>query len=191
MQTEVVRECVRLRQHVVQPISERYHGPLDASTVHNTQLPMVLLLGNHSSGKSSFINHLLQREVQASGVAPTDDAFTIIVPGDEDIDRAGPAVVGDPDLGFSGLVHFGPVLVHKTQLKIRKLVSYREPSPISPGAEGAEKIKGNPVKQDDDTEDKDVRLDRPARCCNDFMMIDTPGMIDSPVKVNYSLLLLN
>jgi len=60
MQNEIVKECIRLRQHVVQPVSDRYHGPLDSSTVHNTQYPMVLLLGNHSSGKSSFINHLLQ-----------------------------------------------------------------------------------------------------------------------------------
>lgn len=60
MQNEVVKECIRLRQHVVQPVSDRYHGPLDSSTVYNTQYPMVLLLGNHSSGKSSFINHLLQ-----------------------------------------------------------------------------------------------------------------------------------
>ena len=183
MQTEVVRECIRLREHVVQPVSDRYHGPLDASTVHNTKLPMVLLLGNHSSGKSSFINHLLQREVQASGVAPTDDAFTIIIPGDEDVDRAGPAVVGDPDLGFSGLMHFGPVLIHKTQLKIRKLASLPEPSPNALGTEGAGKTKGKPAKQDNDTEDKDVFLDRPARRCNEFMLVDTPGMIDSPVKV--------
>ena len=34
--------------------------------------------------------------------------------------RAGPALVGDPDLGFSGLQMFGPALVHQTKLKIRK-----------------------------------------------------------------------
>ncbi len=53
-------------------------------------------IGNHSSGKSSFINYVLQRKIQVTGVAPTDDCFTIIVPGPADVDRDGPAFVGDP-----------------------------------------------------------------------------------------------
>lgn len=57
-----------------------------------TALPFVLLLGNHSSGKSSFINYVLGRKVQTTGVAPTDDAFTIIAPGPSDRDQDGPAL---------------------------------------------------------------------------------------------------
>ena len=66
------------------------------------------------------------------GVAPTDDSFTVIVPSslinsdetaaDEssyNVDRNGPALVGDPDLGFSGLQRFGEVLVNHTMMKIR------------------------------------------------------------------------
>lgn len=103
----------------------------------------MFLLGNHSSGKSSFINYVLQRKVQVAGVAPTgqtskliayhsilfclfdfdsilsDDTFTIIVPGPSDVDRDGPAFIGDPDMGFSGLRSFGPQLIHHTQLKVR------------------------------------------------------------------------
>ena len=103
MQNSIISECIRLREKVVQPLSDKYNGPLSSGDVFSTKLPLVLLLGNHSSGKSSFINHLLQRPVQSSGVAPTDDCFTIIAPGTEDADRAGPALVGDPDLGFHGL----------------------------------------------------------------------------------------
>ena len=44
--------------------------------------PMVLVLGNHSSGKSTFINHLLGRHVQKTGRAPTDASFTIITHGE-------------------------------------------------------------------------------------------------------------
>lgn len=106
----------------------------------NTLYPFVLLLGNHSSGKSSFINHILKRKVQTTGVAPTDDNFTIIGPGETDIDRNGPALVGDPDLGFSGLKMFGPVLVNHTHLKVRANTAI-----------------------------------------SDFMIVDSPGMIDSPV----------
>lgn len=138
-----MQECLRLRRALVQPISDKTLGPLTTDTIASTKYPLVLLLGNHSSGKSAFINHVLGRRVQESGVAPTDDGFTIIGPGPEDSDRAGPALIGEPDLGFSALKNFGPTLVHKTQLKIRKNT----------------KVK-------------------------DFMIVDSPGMIDSPVKVN-------
>ena len=82
-------------------------------------LPFVLLLGNHSSGKSSFLNHVLERRIQTAGVAPTDDSFTIVSPGPADIDQDGPALVGDPDMGFQGLRQYGPGLIHHMQLKIR------------------------------------------------------------------------
>lgn len=135
----VLDECNRLRKHL-QPISEKSHGPMEKASSANTLFPFVLLLGNHSSGKSSFINYVLNRKVQTTGVAPTDDNFTIIGVGDEDIDKDGPALVGDPDLGFSGLKNFGPVLVNHTQLKVRAGIAVR-----------------------------------------DFMIVDSPGMIDSPV----------
>ena len=80
------------------------------------------------------------RKIQTAGVAPTDDCFTVIAPGPSDIDQDGPALVGDPDMGFSNLRHFGPTLVHHTQLKIRSGIA-----------------------------------------TSSFMMIDSPGMIDSPV----------
>lgn len=135
----LIEECKRLRKSVL-PISVKYHGVTEQISAKNTMYPFVLLLGNHSSGKSSFINHILKRKVQMTGVAPTDDNFTIIGPGEADIDRNGPALVGDPDLGFSALKSFGPVLVNHTQLKVRS-----------------------------DTAIKD------------FMIVDSPGMIDSPV----------
>eukprot|EP00751_Fragilariopsis_kerguelensis_P009375 CAMPEP_0170796854 /NCGR_PEP_ID=MMETSP0733-20121128/25170_1 /TAXON_ID=186038 /ORGANISM="Fragilariopsis kerguelensis, Strain L26-C5" /LENGTH=424 /DNA_ID=CAMNT_0011147419 /DNA_START=419 /DNA_END=1693 /DNA_ORIENTATION=- len=86
----------------------------------HTSLPFCLLVGNHSSGKSSFINYILQRDIQKAGVAPTDDSFTVIAPGSMDLDADGPTLVGDPDLGFSGLRQFGPTLIHHSQLKYRE-----------------------------------------------------------------------
>ncbi|WP_447248506.1 dynamin family protein [Meridianimarinicoccus sp. RP-17] len=81
--------------------------------------PLVLLLGNHSSGKSTFVNHLLGGTVQKTGVAPTDDGFTIITHGPVETDRDGPAVVGNPDLPYEGLRHFGDQLVSHIRLKLR------------------------------------------------------------------------
>jgi hypothetical protein len=72
-------------------------------------------------------------------VAPTDDCFTVIAPGPYDQDRDGPALIGDPDMGFRNLRQFGPTLVHHTQLKIRSSIRIQN-----------------------------------------FMLVDSPGMIDSP-----------
>jgi predicted GTPase len=135
----LIEECKRLRKTLI-PVSEKNHGLTQQIAARNTLYPFVLLLGNHSSGKSSFINHALNRKVQTTGVAPTDDSFTIIGPGEADIDRSGPALVGDPDLGFGDLQAFGPVLINHTQLKVRT---------------------GTRIKN--------------------FMIVDSPGMIDSPV----------
>jgi len=111
----IVDHCLSLRKSL-QPINDRFAGPLEKSSQKNTILPFVFLLGNHSSGKSSFINYVLQRKVQTAGVAPTDDTFTVIVPGPSDIDKDGATLIGDPDMGFSGLKAFGPNLIHHTQV---------------------------------------------------------------------------
>ena len=81
-------------------------------------LPFVLLLGNHSSGRVHS-RTTLGRRVQQCGVAPTDDGFTVIAPGEEDADQDGPALASDPDLGFEGLQQFGPGLVQHAKLKLR------------------------------------------------------------------------
>eukprot|EP01032_Pedospumella_encystans_P031433 gene31433-35484_t len=108
----IIDECLGLRASV-QVLNDKFKGPLEKTSQKNTVLPFVFLLGNHSSGKSSFINYVCQRKVQTAGVAPTDDSFTIIVPGPSDVDRDGPTFIGDPELGFSSLKTFGlPPLPH-------------------------------------------------------------------------------
>jgi GTPase SAR1 family protein len=81
--------------------------------------PQVLLLGNHSSGKSTFVNYLLNDEVQNTGVAPTDDGFTIITHGTTATERDGAAVVSNPDLPYEGLRPFGSQLISHVRLKLR------------------------------------------------------------------------
>ena len=115
---EILARCEALHQKL-QPLNERLRGPLERNSEDTMMLPFVLLLGNHSSGKSSFLNHVLERRIQTAGVAPTDDSFTIVSPGPADIDQDGPALVGDPDMGFQGLRQYGPGLIHHMQLKIR------------------------------------------------------------------------
>ncbi len=96
--------------------------------------PLVLLIGNHSSGKSTLINYMLGREIQNTGVAPTDDDFTVLSHGENDEERDGDALVSNPDLGFAELRKFGPSLVSHLKLKVRNAPFLKELTLIdSPG----------------------------------------------------------
>lgn len=96
--------------------------------------PQVLMLGNHSSGKSTFVNHLLGIELQKTGVAPTDDNFTIITYGTHETDRDGPSIASNPDLPYEGLRHFGDQLVSHIRLKLQPVELLRTVTLIdSPG----------------------------------------------------------
>ncbi|ORC87901.1 uncharacterized protein TM35_000191450 [Trypanosoma theileri] len=112
----------------------------------NYRHSMVMLLGNHSAGKSTIINYLLGREVQRTGVAPTDDGFTIIQRGNEDNDDDGPTSVSDPRYQLQDLQKFGLHFVHRFKIKTRRLPSQ---SRVPPG----------------------------------LMIVDSPGMIDTPIHV--------
>ena len=65
-QQNIISECERLRL-MIQEISDKHHGPLEKSEIKSTMFPFCLLLGNHSSGKSSFVNYLMQRKIQTAG----------------------------------------------------------------------------------------------------------------------------
>jgi GTP-binding protein EngB required for normal cell division len=96
--------------------------------------PAALFLGNHSSGKSTFINHLLGLEIQKTGLAPTDDGFTVIAWGASDEERDGPAVASNPDLPYEPLRQFGPELLSHLRMKRRPVPLLREVSLVdSPG----------------------------------------------------------
>eukprot|EP00906_Rhabdomonas_costata_P002993 RCo004631 len=112
-------------------------------------VPMVLVLGNHSSGKSSFINYLLAQKEQETGVAPTDDSFTVLTRGDAHADQDGHALMTDSRWAFADLKQFGPAFLNHFRLKVRKL------SPSTPFPYG-------------------------------MMIVDTPGMIDTPLKTEAS-----
>ena len=82
--------------------------------------PVVLLIGNYSSGKSTFINEFLGREIQRTGQAPTDDSFTIITAPDEgepEGDLTGSTVVNDERFPFESLRGFGEKLLAHLSMK--------------------------------------------------------------------------
>lgn len=83
--------------------------------------PMVLMLGNYSSGKSTLINELVGQNIQRTGQAPTDDSFTVITAVD---DKEGPrglpgtTVISDEKLPFVSLKSFGERLIAHFEMKL-------------------------------------------------------------------------
>jgi len=98
------------------PVAQKY-GYSDAPLETNIKWrPLVLVLGNYSSGKSAMINEFLGADIQATGQAPTDDSFTVITydesasndifPGVTE-ERDGKVLLNDPEYPFSALKKHG------------------------------------------------------------------------------------
>ncbi|CAI5712461.1 hypothetical protein KXD40_001671 [Peronospora effusa] len=82
-------------------------------------LPMVLVLGNHSSGKSTFINHMLKQSVQKTGRAPTDCTFTVLAGGVREERLDGAALMRHAQYGFGDVERlFGREFVSQVELKV-------------------------------------------------------------------------
>ena len=101
-------------------LADRFCYTYRRATVSPNSPPYVLFLGNHSSGKSSFINHLMGgASVQDVGIAPTDDAFTFLLYGEDERDVVGPAALELLPAELAPLNDFGPELVQRVRVKVR------------------------------------------------------------------------
>ncbi|CAK9105878.1 unnamed protein product [Durusdinium trenchii] len=71
--------------------------------------PMILLMGQYSTGKTTFIRHLLQRDFPGMriGPEPTTDRFVCVLHGESESTIPGNALVVDHELPFTQLSHFG------------------------------------------------------------------------------------
>ena len=79
--------------------------------------PMVLLLGQYSVGKTSFIRYLLGRDFpgQHIGPEPTTDRFIAVMHGTEDKTTPGHALAVSANMPFRGLEIFGGGFLSKFQ----------------------------------------------------------------------------
>ncbi|MBW2370560.1 MAG: dynamin family protein [Deltaproteobacteria bacterium] len=113
-QNKLQREIRKRVQNKVFPLLEAYN--LSTRDLEDVLLwkPIVLILGNYSSGKSTLVNELLGQEVQRTGQAPTDDSFTILTAPGRD-ERAGTipgmTLVNDDTLPFTSLKAYGDHLI--------------------------------------------------------------------------------
>jgi EH domain-containing protein 1 len=108
------------------PVALRYgysEVPLEADIKWH---PLVLVLGNYSSGKSALINEFLGADIQATGQAPTDDSFTIITYDETSAPdspirvaevRDGKHLLNDPEFPFETLKQHGQRFASHFRLK--------------------------------------------------------------------------
>lgn len=102
------------------PLFARYQTDFNDLDAMLKWRPIVLILGNYSSGKSTFINELIGREVQRTGQAPTDDSFTVITapdPGGDEIDLPGSDLVNDTRLPFTVFKTLGEQFISHFRMK--------------------------------------------------------------------------
>ncbi|MEZ6135028.1 MAG: dynamin family protein [Pirellulaceae bacterium] len=147
----VERDVQKLREDLLRPFAEKFGFPLGTKS-QATGLPTVLCLGNHSSGKSTFINHLAGANVQETGVAPTDDGFTLIMYGDAVSTEDGHAVVENPGLPFGNLQQYGKSFLDHLKLKrrpepaLRQLCLIDSPGLIDNPGQGTDSSRGYDFK---------------------------------------------
>lgn len=119
-------ELIDMVEHKLTPVALKYkysEVPLESTIKWR---PVVLILGNYSSGKSTLINEYIGADVQDTGQAPTDDSFTVITYDDgEDGDPTirvteehdGRYLLNDPAYPFEKLKKYGRRFASHFRLK--------------------------------------------------------------------------
>lgn len=101
------------------PLEEHYRfGAFHSPALEDADFdgkPMVLVAGQYSTGKTSFIQYLLEQEVPGSrvGPEPTTDCFVAVMHGDTEGTVPGNALVVDPDKPFRKLNPFGNTFLNR------------------------------------------------------------------------------
>ncbi|KAL3851176.1 hypothetical protein ACJIZ3_013058 [Penstemon smallii] len=77
--------------------------------------PMVMLLGQYSTGKTTFIKHLLNTSYPGAhiGPEPTTDRFVVVMNGPDERSVPGNTIAVQADMPFSGLTTFGTAFLSK------------------------------------------------------------------------------
>lgn len=77
--------------------------------------PMVMLLGQYSTGKTTFIKHLLKCDYPGAhiGPEPTTDRFVVVMSGPDERSIPGNTIAVHADMPFSGLTSFGGAFLSK------------------------------------------------------------------------------
>lgn len=119
---EVIDGLKKLYASKLRPLEKRYdfgdfHSPLLSDADFEAK-PQVLMIGQYSVGKTSFIEYLLGRPFpgQRVGPEPTTDRFVAVMHGEEECTVPGNAACVSPDLPYGGLSMFGTAFLNKFEV---------------------------------------------------------------------------
>ncbi|XP_051945048.1 EH domain-containing protein 1-like [Xyrauchen texanus] len=109
----------RLYRNKLFPLEDTYHfhdfhsPALEDADFDNK--PMVLLVGQYSTGKTTFIRHLMEQDFPGMriGPEPTTDSFIAVMHGDQEGVIPGNALVVDPKKPFRKLNAFGNAFLNR------------------------------------------------------------------------------
>ncbi|KAG5132477.1 hypothetical protein JHK82_023665 [Glycine max] len=108
-------------QRKLKPLEVAYQyndfvSPLLTNTDFDAK-PMVMLLGQYSTGKTTFIKHLLKCDYPGAhvGPEPTTDRFVVVMSGPDERSIPGNTIAVDADMPFGGLTTFGGSFLSKFQ----------------------------------------------------------------------------
>ena len=115
----VVDGLRKIYRHTIRPLEDAYkfhefHSPPMEDPDFFAK-PMILLIGQYSTGKTTFIRYLLEREFPGMriGPEPTTDCFAAVMHGEHEKVIPGNALVVDPAKQFRGLSRFGNAFLQR------------------------------------------------------------------------------
>ncbi|XP_051499862.1 EH domain-containing protein 2-like [Apus apus] len=117
--TTVIQGLKTLYKKKLLPVEEFYrfhdfHSAALEDADFDTK-PMVLVMGQYSTGKTTFIRYLLEQEIPGSriGPEPTTDSFVAIMHGETEGVTPGNALIMDPQKPFRKLNPFGNTFLNR------------------------------------------------------------------------------
>ncbi|XP_065880038.1 EH domain-containing protein 1-like [Euphorbia lathyris] len=117
--TSIVDGLKRLYIEKLKPLEVTYQfndfaSPLLTNSDFDAR-PMVMLLGQYSTGKTTFIKHLLKCNYPGAhiGPEPTTDRFVVVMSGSDERCIPGNTIAVHADMPFSGLTTFGGAFLSK------------------------------------------------------------------------------
>ena len=117
----VIEELKRLYKTKIMPLEQLYRFDLFFSPFMTDaefdSKPQVMLIGQYSVGKTSFIRYLLGRDFpgQRIGPEPTTDKFTAVMDGPEERIIPGNALAVSHDMPYRGLERFGVAFLNRLE----------------------------------------------------------------------------
>ncbi|KAK9673855.1 hypothetical protein RND81_12G194300 [Saponaria officinalis] len=117
--TSITDGLKRLYYQRLKPLEMTYHfNEFVSPPLGNSDFdakPMVMLLGQYSTGKTTFIKHLLKSSYPGAhiGPEPTTDRFVVIMSGPDERSIPGNTIAVQADMPYSGLTAFGTAFLSK------------------------------------------------------------------------------